>query len=119
MSPVKAWDSDGSSGSSENDPTVVPFDPVPPPRLLSVRSRAPATDGYNYDDTANTSGRKPAQKELRVCAVTWNMCGRKFPSNLEPMLAPLFGRGDDGDVVRGWSAADDDEDGIDTPCDMW
>lgn len=121
VSPVKAWDSDGSSGSSENDPgaaTVVPFDPVPPPRLLSVRSRAPATDGYNYDDTASTSGRKPAQKELRVCAVTWNMCGRKFPSNLEPMLAPLFGRGDDGDVVRGWSAADDDEDGIDTPCDI-
>ena len=118
VSPVKAWDSDASSVSaeSENDPvaaTVVPFDPVPPPRPLSVRSRAPD------DGTASTSGKEnEKEKELRVCSVTWNMCGRKFPSNLEPMLAPLFGRGDDGDIVRGWSAADDDEDGIDTPCDI-
>ena len=71
------------------------------------------------DGTASTSGKEnEKEKELRVCSVTWNMCGRKFPSNLEPMLAPLFGRGDDGDIVRGWSAADDDEDGIDTPCDI-
>ena len=31
---------------------------------------------------------------LRVCAVTWNMCTRKFPEDLTPMLAALSG--DDG-----------------------
>ena len=33
---------------------------------------------------------------LGVCAVTWNMCTRKFPGDLTPMLAPLFGGDDDG-----------------------
>ena len=31
---------------------------------------------------------------LRVCAVTWNMCNRKFPGDLAPMFAPL--QEDDG-----------------------
>ena len=64
VSPVKAWDSDASSISAESEneqvaATVVPFDPVPPPRPLSVRSRAPD------DGTASTSGKEnEKEKEL-------------------------------------------------------
>lgn len=62
--------------------------------------------------------------QLRICTVTWNMNKRRFPGNLEPMLAPLFGEGDgdavtggDGDVIVGGGTAG--AEGMNVQCDVF
>lgn len=68
--------------------------------------------------------------QLRVCAVTWNMNKRRFPRNLAPMVAPLFGVGEgDEDVAgvdatvgnKGGNSAGAERDGgmTDIPCDIF
>lgn len=64
---------------------------------------AKAPPGRRVPTTAGSLGvpkprvpRNADPARLRVCAVTWNMCNRKFPRDLAPMLAPL--REDDGHV---------------------
>lgn len=62
--------------------------------------------------------------QLRICTVTWNMNKRRFPRNLKPMLAPLFGEGDgdvvaggDGNVIIGGGTAG--AEGMNVPCDVF
>ena len=109
-----AWDSESSSGS-ENEPeeAMVPS----PAELVNVKpikvsAGTPPLKARGGDVTAHRATHKTDAGQLRICAVTWNMCNRRFPGNLEPMLAPLFGG--EGER-RGWTASDD---GDGTPCDV-
>ena len=54
--------------------------------------------------------------QLRICAVTWNMNKKRFPKNLEPLLAPLFGTTGDGEGADG---GEDGEGGEEDPCDVF
>lgn len=98
--------SDGSSSSEGGD-----GDEAEVPSHANVRP-------IKVSEASDVPSRTPPRKgetdagQLRICAVTWNMCGRRFPDNLEPMLAPLFGG--EGER-RGWTAAGDAEG---TPCDV-
>lgn len=59
--------------------------------------------------------------QLRICAVTWNMNKRRFPRNLRPMLAPLFGQGDAAGEhgCGGDGGGADSNTEADFPCDIF
>ena len=111
-----AWDSDSSSGS-ENDPEEA-LGVVPNPaelvnvKPIKVSAGTPPLKARGGDVKAHRTTHETDAGQLRICAVTWNMCNRRFPGNLEPMLAPLFGG--EGER-RGWTASDG---GDGTPCDV-
>ena len=63
--------------------------PVEAPQRPRVSTPAGSLGGPKPGVSRNAD---PAR--LRVCAVTWNMCNRKFPGDLAPLLKPL--REDDG-----------------------
>jgi len=100
--------SDGASSSADDvdgaevTRAAVPMQADVKPFKVSLGQLAAASTGSPAVSKPRVS-RKAKPARLRVCAVTWNMCTRKFPDDLSPMLAPLFG------AHQGWSASNDDD----------
>lgn len=68
------------------------------------------TTAFSNADVSSVSGGGGAGGairggQLRICAVTWNMNKRRFPRNLQPMLAPLFGEVEASGSTGGDAAA--------------
>ena len=101
-----AWDSDSSSGS-ENDPEEA-LGVVPNPaelvniKPIKVSAGTPPLKARGGDVKAHRTTHETDAGQLRICAVTWNMCNRRFPGTWNLCWRRSRRRGE----RRGWTASD-------------